>query len=196
MKKLYAKIVLLLIRPALEADRKERTEEALINLGPSPERTKVLNRLLADLFRVVDKLDPEARRNVRGAVWQVLLNGAPMLWDRQQPEVGAKSSNEIQSEGEQKSHSPSEGGRVRSAEDEAILAEALEEYRTRAQGNAEEHLKDLVIALRRPFRRQTGLADLQPPQSLCEKHRDQERPAHQEYAQERQTPPAAPVRDQ
>ena len=124
MKKLYARIVLLLIRPALEADRKERMK------------------------------------------------------------------------GEKKSHSPSEGGRIRSAEDEAILAEALEEYRTRAQGNAEEHLKDLVIALRKPFRHQSGLADLQQPQSLCETHRDQERPVRQECAQERQTPPAAPVRDQ
>jgi hypothetical protein len=34
MKKLYARIVLKLIRPALETDREERMEEALINLGP------------------------------------------------------------------------------------------------------------------------------------------------------------------
>lgn len=264
MKKLYTKIVLRLIRPALEADREARMEEALMGIGPSPERTKVLNQLLANFFRATDKLGPETGRQARIAAWEVLLHGAPMLWDRPQPEAGTTSSQAIKAEErapcesrepsdeqmnclalslleqlhglgvnsaryvlsqaesmlnatttlnckaaefqqaveehrsalEQKSHPISAGGRVRSAEDEAIWAEALQDFRTRSQGNPEEYMKDLAIELRRPLHRRRPAAVAQQTQSPCEKSRDQERPAHQECAPAHQMPPAAPERDQ
>jgi hypothetical protein len=92
--------VLRLIRSALEADRKGRMEDALIDLGPSPERTKVLNSLLHRLFSITDTLDPEARKHVRIAIWKVLLHGAPMLWDLSPAEESTRPSQATKAEAE------------------------------------------------------------------------------------------------